>query len=50
MAAAYQTGLTGKIDGILGLGANSNSGPSYVLAMHDKGIIKDAIISFSLGY
>ena len=50
MAIKSAIGLNPGIDGILGLGPNFNSGPSFLMAMVEEEAIDEAIVSFSLGY
>lgn len=42
--------LSEKIDGILGLGAEATSGPSFMENLKASGKIDDAMVSFELGF
>ena len=50
MAITSNTGLSFQIDGILGLGAEATSGPSFMENLRASGKIDDAMVSFELGF
>ena len=52
MAVSKNVGghLQPQIDGILGLGANKDAGPSLLLTLRSGGFINQTLISFNLGY
>jgi saccharopepsin len=50
MAITSNKGLSSDIDGILGLGASSTSGPSFMDNLFSAGKIDDAMVSFNLGF
>jgi len=49
MAISKSEGLNDGIDGILGMGPNIRSGPSFIKQMIDDGMIEKMVAAFSLG-